>query len=161
MSRLEAVIDVLSEDATGIRPGAPVSLAAGGTLDFSGRVNRLEPAARTRVSALGVEEQRVNVIVDLQADPALLDRLGDGYRVDARIEVARHSDAVQVPTAALFRQDGNWAVYRVVKQRARLTPVRISLRNADTAVVESGLSPGERVVAYPGDAVSDGRRLAE
>ena len=161
VSRLEAVIDVLSEDATGIRPGAPVSLAAGGTLDFSGRVNRLEPAARTRVSALGVEEQRVNVIVDLQADPALLDRLGDGYRVDARIEVARHSDAVQVPTAALFRQDGNWAVYRVVKQRARLTPVRISLRNADTAVVESGLSPGERVVAYPGDAVSDGRRLAE
>ena len=161
VSRLEAVIDVLSEDATGIRPGAPVSLAAGGTLDFSGRVNRLEPAARTRVSALGVEEQRVNVIVDLQADPALLDRLGDGYRVDARIEVARHSDAVQVPTAALFRQDGNWAVYRVVKQRALLTPVRISLRNADTAVVESGLSPGERVVAYPGDAVSDGRRLAE
>ena len=95
------------------------------------------------------------------ADAAVLARLGDGYRVDARIEVARQSDAVQVPTAALFRQDGSWSVYRVVKQRARLTPVRISLRNADTAVVESGLSPGDRVVAYPGDAVSDGRRLAE
>jgi len=161
VSRLEAVIDVLSEEATGIRPGARVSLTAGGTLDFSGQVNRIEPAARTRVSALGVEEQRVNVIVDLQADGPLLARLGDGYRVDARIEVARRSDAVQVPSAALFRQDGNWAVYRVVQQRARLTPVRISLRNADTAVVESGLSPGDRVVAYPGDAVSDGRRLAE
>ena len=161
VSRLEAVIDVLSEDATGIRPGALVSLAAGGTVDFTGRVNRIEPAARTRVSALGVEEQRVNVIVDLQADAAVLARLGDGYRVDARIEVARQSDAVQVPTAALFRQDGSWSVYRVVKQQARLTPVRISLRNADTAVVESGLSPGDRVVAYPGDAVSDGRRLTE
>jgi HlyD family secretion protein len=156
---LEVVLDVLSTEAVRVKPGADVELDAGGGLHLSGKVRLVEPSAFTKVSALGVEEQRVNVIVDLISPPEAWQALGDAYRVDARIVVHRQADAVKVPVAALFRDNAEWAVFVVSEGRADKRRVRISRRGALEAVVEEGLSPGERVIAYPGDAVKDGARL--
>ncbi len=159
VSRLEAVIDVLSEEATRIAPGAQVTLIAGDATTMKGEVSRIEPAAHTKVSALGIEEQRVNVIIRLVAGSTTPRAVGDGYRVDARIEVARRESAVQVPVAALLRQAGRWSVYAVQDGRARLQTVEVGLRNPESAEVLSGLAPGQTVVLYPGDALRDGRRI--
>ena len=160
---LEAVVDVLSTDAEAVRAGAPVEFDRGASATpLSGRVRLVEPAAFTKVSALGIEEQRVNVVIDFAATAAELARhhLGDGYRVDARIEVARRDDALLVPTAALFRQGDGWAVFVVADGRTRATSVRIGERNATQALVEAGLAAGTRVVVYPADAVRDGVRVS-
>lgn len=159
ISRLEAVIDVLSTEATRISPKAPVELIAGEGARRSGYVRTVEPHAFTKVSALGVEEQRVNVIVDLEPDVTPRTRIGDGYRVDARIEVARLNDVVLVPVAALFRDGSRWAVFAVVDGRAVKRPVEIGLRNSEHATVKSGLKPGDVVILYPGDAIEEGRRI--
>jgi HlyD family secretion protein len=156
--RLEARIDVLSTEATRIPAQAFVDLDAG-DVRLAGRVRRIEPSAYTKVSALGIEEQRVDVIVDLLPNAAATQRIGDGYRVDAAIEVAREEDAVRIPLSALFRDGDHWATYRIESGRARLTPLRIGLRGADQATVLEGIAPGARVIAYPSDAVRDGRRV--
>jgi HlyD family secretion protein len=124
-------------------------------------VRLVEPSAYTKVSALGVEEQRVNVIVDLTSTPEQWPALGDAYRVDARIVVHRQVDAVKVPVAALFRDNAEWAVFVVSEGRAEKRRLHISRRGALEAVVEEGLSPGERVIAYPGDAVRDDAPVEE
>lgn len=157
--RLEAVIDVLSIEATQIAPQAYVTLQAGEGVTLAGRVRTIEPSAKTRISALGVEEQRVNVIVELLPNPTREGVVGDGYRVEARIEIARLDDAVLVPVAALFREDRDWAVFTVSDGRAHRRAVRIGARNGDDAVVVVGLSPGEVVIVYPSDALGDGRRV--
>lgn len=157
--QLEAVIDVLSNEATRIRPGAPVTLSAGSDVVLTGRVRTIEPAARTKISALGVEEQRVNVLVDL--DPTSGETVGDGYRVEARIEVARTGNALQVPTASLFRRGQQWAVYAVKNGRARAVPVSLGTIGTETAIVLSGLAEGDRVVLYPSDELADGSRVTE
>lgn len=159
VSHLEAAIDVLSEDATRLVPGAPATLVAGDATTLTGTVIRIEPVAHTKVSALGIEEQRVNVIVALAAGSTSAKPVGDGYRVEAHIEVARRESAVQVPVAALVRLADHWSVYAVERGRARLRNVEIGLRNADAAEVLSGLSPGQAVVLYPGDALRDGSRI--
>jgi HlyD family secretion protein len=160
-AELEIVVDVLTADAAAIKPGAPVELDHGGGLaPLAGRVRLVEPAAFTKLSALGVEEQRVNVIIDFAAPPAAWGNLGDGHRVDARIVVDTRSDAVVVPVAALFRDGQGWAVYAVRDGRAKVGRVQIGPRNGREAVVEQGLEPGERVVVYPGDSVQDGVRVA-
>jgi HlyD family secretion protein len=110
------------------------------------------------VSALGVEEQRVNVIVDF-LDPTKAQALGDGYRVDARIVVYRASDAVLVPTGAIFRDGPGYAVFVIDGGHARKRSIDVPRRNARQAVVVSGLNSGERVVAFPGDTVADGVRV--
>lgn len=156
--RLEARIDVLSTEATRIPPQAFVDLDAG-DVRLAGRVRRIEPSAYTKVSALGIEEQRVDVIVDLLPNPAATEHIGDGYRVDAAIEIAREEDAVRIPLAALFRDGEQWATYRIDSGRARKTPLRIGLRGADQATVLEGIAPGTQVIAYPSDAVQDGRRV--
>jgi HlyD family secretion protein len=156
---LEIVVDVLSTDAIRIAPGAPVRIDAGG-LALEGRVRRVEPGAFTKVSALGVEEQRVNVIVDFASPREQWRRLGDGYRVDVRIVVLARPDAVVVPVAALFRGDGGWAAYVVDEGRARLRRVKLGARSALDAWIEEGLAPGERVIVYPSDSVADGKRVA-
>lgn len=157
---LEVVLDVLSTEAVRVRPGADVELDAGGGLRLSGKVRLLEPSAFTKVSALGVEEQRVNVIVDLTLPPEEWQSLGDAYRVDARIVVHRDADAVKVPVAALFRVNADWAVFVLAGERAEERRVKISRRGALEAVVEQGLAPAERVIVYPGDAVKNGARVA-
>lgn len=158
VSRLEARIDVLSTEATGIRPQAYVSLDAGG-VKLAGRVRRVEPSGYLKVSALGIEEQRVDVIVDLLPNPTMLDRVADGYRVDAAIEVAREDHALLIPLAALFRQGDQWATFRVVDGRARLTAVQLGQRGEELATVLGGLAEGASVVVYPSDQVHDGVRV--
>ena len=158
---LEAVIDVLTADAALISEGAMVELDHGGNAkSLIGRVRRVEPAAFTKISALGVEEQRVNVVVDFAA-PLDWQNLGDAHRVDARILVDQRADAVMVPLGAVFRNEHGWAVFAVDGTRARLRGVQLGPRNGEQALVEAGLQPGERVIVFPSDAVADGVRIRE
>jgi HlyD family secretion protein len=159
VTRLEAVVDVLTSEATQIAPQAFVTLTAGEGVSLAGRVRTVEPAAITKVSALGIEEQRVNVVVDLLPNPTLSRLVGDGYRVDARIEVQHVEDALQVPVAALFRSGREWAVFAVEEGRARLRTVQLGPRNEEHAVVTRGLDAGARVIVYPSDRLRDGSRV--
>ncbi|MEN1680013.1 MAG: HlyD family efflux transporter periplasmic adaptor subunit [Planctomycetota bacterium] len=159
---LEVEIDVLSSDAVNIRPGARVLLEHwGGDRPLEGRVRLVEPAGFTKVSTLGVEEQRVNVIVDLDDPPEDRRELGDGYRVEARIVVQQVDDTLIVPASALFRdagQDGQseWSVFKVVGDAAAKTAVTISRQNGLQAAVEGGLDEGDTVIVNPSDQVIDG-----
>ncbi|MCA9289591.1 MAG: HlyD family efflux transporter periplasmic adaptor subunit [Phycisphaerales bacterium] len=157
---LELVADVLSTDAVGIRPGAPVRLEHwGGEATLHGRVRLVEPAAFTKVSALGVEEQRVNVVIDFVDPPAARAGLGDAYRVEVRIVVWEADDVLTVPTAALFRHADSWAVYGIRDGRVVQRDVTIGRRNALQAQVLGGLAAGETVIVFPGDAVRPGVRV--
>jgi HlyD family secretion protein len=154
----EVVVDVLSVDAVRIRPDASVRIEGwGGPEALRARVRSVEPAAFTRVSALGVEEQRVNVVVALDA-PAP-PTLGDGYRVEARIEIDRRDGALVVPEAAVFRRGTETMVFAFDDGRARLVPVTLGLRNGTEAEVVDGLAEGDRVVIHPSDAVDEGVRV--
>ncbi len=154
---LEIVVDVLSSDAVEIRPGAAVAIEHwGGQGSLEGRVRRVEPTAFTKLSVLGVEEQRVNVVVDLTSPSERWVSLGDGYRIEARITVFSRDDATIVPAGALFRQGKDWKVYVVADGRARLRAVEILRRGARNAAIASGLKPGETVIVYPGDNVAPG-----
>lgn len=159
---LEIVVDVLSTAAIEIRPGADVSIERWGGPSLAGRVRRVEPVAFTKVSALGVEEQRVNVVIDIVSPPDAWNRIGDGYRVEARINVFAREDAVIVPTGALFRTGSQWQVYVVSNGRAESRPVDVLRRSGRFAAISSGLTVGEEVIAYPSDRVTPGasvRRL--
>ncbi len=158
---LEAVVDVLSQESVLIRPGMPARLELGpGVQPLAARVRRVEPAAFTKVSALGIEEQRVNVVLDFEEPLDRIPTLGDGFRVDAQIVTERIEDAVKVPLGALFREGAGWAVFAIEGGRAVKRPVVAPRRNAREAQVESGLRAAERVVVYPPDAVRDGVRVA-
>lgn len=160
---LEAVVDILSTDAEAVAAGALVRFDPGpGGVALAGRVRLVEPSAFTKVSALGIEEQRVNVVIDFTNSAVELAKLhlGDGYRVDAHIVVDRRDDALMVPTGALFRRGDGWAVFRIADGQAHATAVRIGPRNASHAVVEDGLVAGARVIVYPTDAIRDGVRVA-
>lgn len=159
-SSLEAVIDVLSTDAVEIVPGADATLVHwGGKAPLKARVSRVEPSAVTKVSALGVEEQRVNVILDITSPPAEWRKLGDGYRVEAQIVVFRGTDVLKAPTSALFRSGQDWAVYVVDGRRARKRKVAVGPSNGVELVVDAGLREGERVLLHPGDAIHEGTRV--
>jgi HlyD family secretion protein len=159
---LEAVIDVLTTDAVDIHPGAPVRLERwGGDSALSGHVYRVEPSAFTRLSALGVEEQRVNVIVRLAAPHSAWAALGDGFRVEASILTWEGRNRRIVPGGAVFRQGTGWAVYVIDAGRTRLRPIEIGRRNDSEVEVVRGLVEGEKVVLYPTDNVGDGVRVAE
>jgi HlyD family secretion protein len=151
---LEVVVDVLSSDAARIRPGMPVAIEGwGGDPALAGEVSRVEPSAFTKVSSLGVEEQRVNVIATI-ADPP--PALGDGFRVDARIFLWRGRDVLAVPLSAVFRDRGAWAVYAIEDGRARLRRIELGHRGRLEVEVVSGLAEGQEVVLHPGDRVRDG-----
>lgn len=157
---LEVVVDVLSTDAVQIKPGAPVRLLRWGkTEPLEGRVRRVEPAAFTKVSALGVEEQRVNVVIDLTSPAEKWQSLGDAYKVDASIIVASLDNAIKVPVSALFRDGEQWAVFTIANGKAARRIVQLGRRGGIEAVVEKGLQPGEKVIVHPGDSVRDGRRI--
>lgn len=158
---LEIVSDLLSSDAVQIKTGAAVHLEQwGGEQTLKARVRRVEPSGFMKVSALGVEEQRVNVVIDFDDPAAAAATLGDGYRAEVRIVTWQADSVVQVPTSALFRTGDTWAVYVMTPdERARHTPVTIGHRNPRMAEVVSGLSPGDIVVAHPPDTVSDGARV--
>lgn len=156
---LEIVIDVLSTDGIRIPVGARVDIDAGAGLKLLGRVRRVEPAAFTKVSALGVEEQRVNVIVDIVSPPAAWRGLGDQFRIDARIIVFERKDAIIAPVAALFRDGEQWAVYVAADGRVAKRRVKIGGRTPGDALIEEGLAATDRVVVYPSDSVADGKRV--
>jgi HlyD family secretion protein len=154
--RLEVVVDVLTEDAGMLDVGATARVTAsahGDTLDA--RIVRIEPSAFTKVSPLGVEEQRVNVIVALDGAPVL----GDRYRVDASLVSWESEDVLLVPTSALFRTDSHWSVFLVEEGRARLRLVDLGHRGRSHAEVRAGLEAGDRVVLRPSEAVEDGARV--
>jgi HlyD family secretion protein len=156
---LEIVSDLLSVDAVKVRPGQKVLIEHwGGEHALAGRVRRVEPSGFLKISALGVEEQRVNVIVDFE-DPAQAAALGDGYRVEVRVVVWEGPDVVKTPTSSLFRQGDQWAVFIDDGSRARLRTVEIGQRNGNEAQVLSGLAGGERVIVHPGDTLHDGSRI--
>lgn len=157
---LEVLVELLSADAVGLRPGAAVELERwGGEGLLQGVVKQVEPSGFTKVSALGVEEQRVNVIVDLITPPERRQGLGDGYRVEARFILWREDDVLQVPSSAVFRHDEGWAVFVIEAQRARLRPVQTGQRNGLQVQILQGLEAGERVIEHPDDTVSDGVRV--
>jgi HlyD family secretion protein len=157
---LEAVVDVLSQDAVAIRPGMPARLEIGaGVAPLAAQVRLVEPAAFTKISALGVEEQRVNVVLDFAEPLDRIETLGDGYRVEAHIVTYRVVDALKVPVGALFRDGEDWAVFAMEDGRAVKRAIRSSRRNGVEALVEEGLKAGDAVVVYPGDALRDGARV--
>ncbi len=158
LSALEVLVELLTQDAVRVARGAEVAIERwGGGDPLSGHVRRVEPSAVTKLSALGVEEQRVNVLVDLDDAPAVR-ALGDGFRVEARITLFRAPEVLQVPGSALFRSGDSWAVFVADGERARLRLVTLGHRNDEAAEVISGLSEGDRVLLHPGDAVRDGVR---
>jgi HlyD family secretion protein len=161
-AQLEIVSDLLSTDAVRVRVGAHAMVEQWvNERGLEAEVRRIEPAGFTKVSALGVEEQRVNVILDL-VDPAGEDAaLGDAYRVDVRIVVWESANVLRVPTAALFRDGEGWAVYVIRNRRALLTPVDIGQQNGRDAEVVGGLDEGAKVIVHPPDSLVDGGRVRE
>ncbi len=156
--RLQVVVDVLSQDAVRIRPGTPVVIDQwGGETELRGVVNRIDPQGFSVVSALGVEERRVLVRVDLPDPPA---ELGPGFRVLARFIVWEGADVLQVPTSALFRYGDGWAVFVVDGGRAERRPVRIGQQAGLSTQILDGLAEGEVVIIHPGNEVDDGVRVS-
>lgn len=154
---LEVISDVLSSDAVRIQPGDAVEIVEwGGDHALSGHVRSIEPSAFTRVSALGVDEQRVNVLVDLLDPPP---GLGDGFRVEIRATVWESKDVLTVPSSALFQRSGGWAVFTVEKGKARLRRVEIGHRASASVEITSGLKSGELVVLFPSDKIDAGSRV--
>lgn len=157
---LEIVVDFLSRDAVRIRPDAPARIESwGGDKTLAAKLRRIEPTAFTKVSALGIEEQRVKVILDFTGPPSEWQQLGHGYRIIARVVVWDGDDVLQVPLGALFREGDNWAVFVVEDGRAQRRLVKIGYRNLHAAQVIDGLKAGEQVVLHPSDRVLDGVRI--
>ena len=172
--RLEIVAELLTTDALAARPGSRVLIQRwGGPTTLEGRVRSVEPAAFTKVSALGVEEQRVRVLIDITSPQAEWQALGDGYRVSVRIVTLAEAQAIQVPVSAVFPLPGDagseasgspataprYAVFLADEGRVRQLPVVLGARNGSAAWIRSGLAPGQQVIVYPPAAVRDGVRV--
>lgn len=160
---LEIIVDLPSRAAVRVSPGAPAVLENWGGAPLSGTVRRVEPTAFTKISALGIEEQRVNVLLDLDGIPdgaaADRDRLGHGYRVMVRITVDRADAALRVPVGALFRDGGRWALFVAENGRARLIHPEIGLTDGRHAELRSGLAEGATIILHPSDRIDDGTRV--
>jgi HlyD family secretion protein len=158
---LEVVADLLSTDAVQIGVGAPVRIDGWGGPAIRGRVVRVDPAGFLKVSALGIEEQRVRVTIDFVDPPETWSQLGHDYRVVVHVAIWSAEDAMTIPISALFRKGDDWAVFAVENGRARTTVVKIGHRNNRVAEVLGGLSAGAQVVVHPSDRISDGTRVAQ
>ncbi|MBU0588382.1 MAG: efflux RND transporter periplasmic adaptor subunit [Gammaproteobacteria bacterium] len=159
-SRLEVAVDILTEDAAQVSPGAIARLSDwGGPDSLEGRVRLIEPAAFTKVSALGVEEQRVKVIIDIISPPEQWRTLGDGFKVDVQILVQTVENAVQVPVSALFPAGMRSALFVLEDGHARQREIEVAARNGATAWVKTGLTSGMQVIVYPPSALKDGARV--
>lgn len=158
--RLEIVSDLLSTDAVRVKAGSRALIEQwGGDNALDASVRRVEPAGFTKISALGVEEQRVNVILDFADPAAACAALGDAYRVEVRIVVWEGRDVLKVPTSALFRDGQQWAVYKVIQERAQRTPVDVGHQTGQEAEIVAGLSAGDGVIVHPGDTLKPGVRV--
>lgn len=158
--RLEIEADVLTTDAVRIRPGAPVIVERwGGPRPLAAVVRRVEPAGFTKVSALGVDEQRVRVVMDLTSPRDEWRRLGDAFRVEVRVEISRDDDALMVPVAALVRDGAGWSLFVVEAGRAVRRPAERIASSGRVARVRADLRPGDRVIAFPPATLGDGARV--
>lgn len=158
---LEIAVDLLSADAVKVKPGQRVIISGwGGDAPLEGRVRLVEPFGFTKISALGIEEQRVNVIIDLTSPREQWTSLAHGYQVDVRIVLAEHEKVLKVPLTALFRDGSKWAVFVEDGGRARLRHVTLGQRDGISAAIDDGLVDGERIVLHPSDRVGDGVRIA-
>lgn len=159
---LEVVAELLSSDAVQVDPGDRVIITNwGGASDLSGVVSRIDPYGFTKYSALGVEEQRVEIVIHFDPPELALGNLGHGYRVEVRVVVWEKNDAVVVPSSALFRQHQEWAVFKVVGGKAVLQRVKVGQNNGIDAELLEGLNQGERVVLFPSANLVDGQRVAQ
>jgi HlyD family secretion protein len=159
---LEVVVDLLTTDAVHIAPGTPATIEGwGGDAPLASRVRRLEPSAFTRPSALGVDEQRVNVVLVLTDPRERWAALADGYRVEARLVLWKGADVLKVPQGAVFRYGDGWSVFRIDGHTARLARVEVGHRGEREVEIVSGLRPGDVVAVHPGDRVKDGVRVEE
>lgn len=159
-ANLEIVVNLLSEDAVKIRPGQHAIVTGWGGPDLKADVRRIEPFAQTKVSALGIEEQRVDVILDFSDPPEHWRPLGHGYRVDMQI-ILFEGEVLRLPLGAMFRQGNDWAVFVAQGQQARLQAVEIGQRNSLSVEIREGLQPGDKVVLYPSDRIEDGVAIVE
>ncbi|MCP1750928.1 efflux RND transporter periplasmic adaptor subunit [Bradyrhizobium elkanii] len=158
---LEIVADLLSTDAVQIKVGAPVRIDGWGGQPIKGKVVRVDPAGFLKVSALGIEEQRVRVTIDFVDPPEVWSKLGHDYRVIVHVTTWSASEALTIPVSALFRNGDQWAVFANENGRARRIPVEIGHRNNRLAEVVSGISAGDRVVLHPSDRIADGSRIVQ
>ncbi|MCU0829740.1 MAG: HlyD family efflux transporter periplasmic adaptor subunit [Tabrizicola sp.] len=156
---LEIVVELLSRDAVRVRPGANATISGWGGPALTARVARVEPSAVTRVSALGIEEQRVEVALTLSGDPSQWQSLGHGFRAVAEITLWQGDAVLSIPVGALFRDGSNWAAYVLRDDRAHLQLIRLGERDADHAQVLDGLVAGDQVILHPSDRVADGTRV--
>lgn len=159
-SDIEIVTDLLSSDAVKIKPGSRVLIENwGGNKPLTGKVQRIEPFGFTKISALGVEEQRVNVIIDFADPVAARERLGHGYRVIVRVVEWEGKDAIQAPISALFRNKGQWSVFVMRGGEAELVPVKIGRMNDEHAQILEGLKTDEDVILHPSEKIGSGTRV--
>lgn len=157
---LEIETDVLSADAVKIKPGMPVLYERwGGEKPLTGQVRRVEPVGFTKISALGVEEQRVLIISDITSPPDEWQTLGDGYRVESRFILWEELGVLQIPASALFRIDGQWALFVIQNNKAGRRTVKVGQRNGLSAQILEGLVEGEAVITHPDDTIDDGVRV--
>lgn len=162
VKNLEVRVEVLSSDAVKIKKGTPVLFKRWGRDEpLTGIVRLIEPAGFTKISSLGVEEQRVLVIVDITSPPEKWNVLGDGFRMETHFIIWEGKDILQIPTSALFRSGTGWAVFVEEKGKARKRLVEVGQKNGLTAEILTGLKEKERVVAYPEDSISDGTKIRE
>jgi HlyD family secretion protein len=157
---LEVVVDLLSADAVRVAPGTRAILTRwGGDHPLEARVRKIEPLAFTKISALGVEEQRVPVVLNITSPQEEWSRLGAGYRVEAAFVLWESPDVLQVPASALFRQGDGWAVFAIEHGKAQRKSVQVGHRNGLVAEVLSGLSGNERVITHPDSSVTEGKHV--
>jgi HlyD family secretion protein len=161
-SEIEAEIEMLSTDAAGVQPGAPVLVERwGGAAPLPARVRLVEPAAFTKTSALGVEEQRVRVLAEFTAPLPESPKLGDRYRIEGRVRIWHSESALQIPSGALFRRGTVWNCFTVENGLVRLRELQVGHQNGSSAEILSGLAEGESVVLHPPDAVREGLRVRQ
>ena len=161
-TQMEVLVELLSTDAVKIASGAAATIeGAGLSRTIAAKVRRIEPAGFTKVSALGIEEQRVKTLLDIVSPREQWQRIGHDFRVFVRITEWSSENVLRVPLSALFRQGERWAVFKLDNGRARLTNVEIGHRNSELAELLGGLTPGDKVVLHPSDRVIDGQRLTK
>lgn len=159
--KLEIVVPLISEEAVKVRPGAFATISDwGGAGVLHARVRRVEPSGFTKISALGVEEQRVNVLLDFSDPPGKRAAIADGFRVIAHIVISEKPDVLRVPSSALFRNGADWAVFVVRGARSILTPVTVGQSNGNVSEIVRGLAAGDQVVIHPSDRVRDGGKIS-
>lgn len=156
---LEIVVDLLSRDAVRVRPGAAARITGWGGEALTAQVDRIEPSAITRVSALGIEEQRVEIALTLHGDPSRWQALGHGFRAVAEITLWQGEGVLSIPIGALFRDGSDWATYVLRDGRARLQIIRLGERDSQRAQVLEGLAAGDQVILHPSDRITDGVRV--